>query len=484
MKNTSVFLSLLIDGRRSNLPLTIAVLSAASLLMGFLFTDSVDEMVAYLLVTSAAAAPAVMWIRGGGGGIPVLPAVSTLYLIYYAVPILRKNVGMMDFGSQEILSAAVSVFLFLLAATLAWWLVHFGARQRPRVAGPDLISETQMQRIMFFGLAFGNVYLIALYPGLLSGLGSFFGVVRSAALTTATVACFMLGHARAQGWLRGQKWALTVAGLGLMVVLSWLSLFLVGGVMFCISALLGYVITSKRIPWLVLSAAAVALIVLHAGKDEMRRKYWQEGRSSEMSILGAPGRMAEWIGAGMTAITSGDYYDSAIDRASLLYLLMRVQRLTPDYVPMLEGKSYAVLPDMLVPRFLDPDKIASQAAMNMLNVHFGFQTVEGTQKTAVGWGLIAEGYANFGRVGVIGIGVVLGLLCGFVERWSAGAALISLPSFVAVVLLMQLINLEGDVAALATSLAQSVLAIAGYFWISGALSKSRKPVPRRVPMLR
>src|SRR5262245_14600840 len=115
--------------------------------------------------------------------------------------------------------------------------------------------------------------------------------------------------------------------------------------------------------------------------------------------------MAEWVETGLARITSGDHYSSSIERASLLPMLIRVQRLAPNDVPFREGEAYALLPGMLVPRFLEPDKIASQGSMNILNIRFGLQSVEEANKTAIGWGLIAEAYANFGYLGVIGVGL-------------------------------------------------------------------------------
>jgi hypothetical protein len=417
MKKNTTSISIAIDARRANLPLFIVLMIATSLLLGMILTDTTDELVAYLLIAFVSAVPVAAWIWTDAVGVPVMAGTSILYFVYYGVPILRKSDILSQYAPSEILNAAVTVTAFLVAAVAAWGLVLFGRRHQTRSLAPALITGPQLERLINIGLLLGIFYFIAVYSGWLAQLGSFFGVFRSIALTTATVACFMLGHARAQNILQGRNWALALAGLGTLVMLSWISLFLVGGVIFCMGAMFGYVISCKRVPWVVLFAMGAAVIVLHAGKDDMRYKYWEKGQSSigEITLLQMPGIMGEWVGTGVSAITSGEYYDSAIDRASLLYLLLRVQRLTPDYVPLLEGKSYAFIPEMLVPRFVDPDKISSQEAMNMLNVHFGLQTAEGTRKTAVGWGLIAEALANFGRIGVLAVGALLGLLMVFLS---------------------------------------------------------------------
>jgi hypothetical protein len=461
MKKSSASMFQVLDARRVNLSQTVVVAIALLLPLGIFLTDTMDELVAYLLIAFTSFGPAAVWIRTGGTGLPVMASTSIFYFVYYALPILRKNADLAQYEPYEVLSGAITVSLFLVAASVAWRLVLFGKHHQPRSVAPMLISDSQLTRVIGFGLALGILYFVA--SGWSGELGSLFGVFRSVSLTLTAVSCFMIGHARAQGSLQGSNWVLALTGLSIIVLLSWTSLFLVTGVFFCIAVLFGYVITCKRIPWAFLLPVAVVVFVLHAGKSEMRHKYWWEGGSS-VSLSQAPAIMAEWVAAGFAAMTSSQNYDSAMDRASLLNLLLRVQRLAPDYVPLLDGKSYAVLPEMLVPRFIDPEKISSQTAMRMLNVHFGFQTTEGSETTSIGWGLIAEAYANFGRAGVVGVAVLVGLLVGFFERWSTGAPILSLPGLVAIGGMMNFVNLEGDAAGLMTSLTQSMFAIFIFYY--------------------
>jgi hypothetical protein len=483
MKKSSAAISFSFDAHRANLPKITAIIIALSVALGLLRTNSMDELVAYLLVTLASAVPIAVWIWTGASGIPLLPSLSVIYFIYYAIPILSENSSDLTFEPSEILGGAITVALFLIAATASWWLLLAWNHRRPRGGAPLIISGSQVERVMFFGLASGSFYHIALYMGWFDWLGPAFGLVRSIMLTLATAACFMLGHARAQGSLRGQKWAFAVSAMALMIALSWASLFLVSGLVYCLAAVFAYVLTTKRVPWIFIAAAIAAITVFHAGKDSMRDKYWITGKNygAAISVAQVPALMAEWAETGLTEITSGSSYRSAIDRASLLNLLMQVQRLTPDYVAPLNGKSYELLLQMLVPRFLDPNKITSQDAMKMLNVDFRFQTAEQTESTAVGWGLIAEAYANFGNLCVIAVGLLYGLLCGSLERWSAGAPLVSLPSLISVVVMMQMVNVELDAAALLTTLFQTIVAVSSFFWLLGSL---RQRTPKRVGMRR
>ena len=271
---TSAFLSLSLSGRRSNLPVVAVIVITLSVVLGMVLTDSSDEMIAYLLVTFVCAAPIALWVWSGALGIPVLPAIAGMYFIYFALPIIRKNLDYTeDFGPSEILTAAATVALFMIATTLVWWLI-VGNVRRSNDAAPSLISGRWLNRIIFLGFALGMSFHVAVYSGVGVWLGPLFGVYRSAMLSFTVSAFFMAGHAYAVGSLRGSKWALAIACMGILIALSWLSLFLVGGMLYCLSAVLGYVITAKRMPWRFLSAAVVVIICLHAGKGDMREKYW------------------------------------------------------------------------------------------------------------------------------------------------------------------------------------------------------------------
>jgi hypothetical protein len=474
-------LSLAFEARRANLPQAIALLIALLLVVGVLFTGTTEEMLAYLLVALACAVPAVLWIWAGGTSIPLLSGFSAMCFIYYGVPILKGTLlggspGELSFEPSEILGGAAIVALFLGVATFCWWLVFFASGRRSFAADPRVLSNLYLERFVSVGLILATLFYIVTYTIGLNWLGPLVGLVRAIFLSTGTLAFFFAGHARALGALRGQKWILAVAAMSVCVILSIAGLFIVGGIALCLAGLFGYVMTSKRVPWSFLLITIVIVTILHAGKDRMRDEYWADNNfdvNGGITLLNIPNIMTQWADYGFSKITSDDDYHSAIDRASLMQLLLRAKRLAPNYVPFLEGKTYAVLPYMIVPRFLYPDKITSQTAMNMLNVNFGFLTEEETSKTAVGWGLIAEAYANFGDFGVIGVATAMGILLGLIERWSSGAKLTSFPAVIAVTVLVQLVNMEADVAGLITTLFQSCAGVALIYWLFGILSKKK-----------
>src|SRR5262249_4317179 len=141
-------LSVSFDARRANLPLTIAMVIGLSVVLGMLLTDSAEELMAYLLVTVLCAAPCALWIYAGAGSIPIMPAVAVLHFIYFALPLVRSNLGPMGFEPAEVLGGAVTVALFLFVATLAWGVLLIGIARRPGSARAEIASGTQLTRFV------------------------------------------------------------------------------------------------------------------------------------------------------------------------------------------------------------------------------------------------------------------------------------------------------------------------------------------------
>ncbi len=439
---------------------TLMLVASAALGAGLIVAGSLGQFFSYCLVAGGALLAPWIWIRMGAPGIPTLPAVSALYFLYFALPILRANDDSQSFSSGDIIRAAATILTFLVAATITWRMC---LRQiQIRSAGPsaDLANERQIAGFISLGLTLGIVFMAASVTGHLGFLGSFLGLARSIAVTAASVASYFIGCLRARGRLKGNSWLFATCGLAVLVVLAWSSLFLVGGLTFILSATLGYAITAKKIPWKIFAIALPVVAILHAGKAEMRRNNWFENTNYGNAIgLGeVPFRLLEWTRAGVVAMASGEAFQDVIARASLFDQLLQVQRLAPDDVPYLDGATYALLPSMLVPRFIFPDKLTSQSAMVMLNVHFGFQTTETANVTALGWGIVPEALANFGYPGVIGAGLVFGLLCGLFSRWSSGGTM-SIPTLAAIAAMTSMVVIEADLAYLLTNIWQGLIAV-------------------------
>jgi hypothetical protein len=190
--------------------------------------------------------------------------------------------------------------------------------------------------------------------------------------------------------------------------------------------------------------------------------------------------LVEWFGLGIDQLIAGEG-SAAVDRASLLEMVLFVERASPAVIPFLEGETYIYLPDVLVPRFLNSNKIATQFGQNLLNIRYGLQTVEAASVTAIGWGTIAEGYANFGKIGVVLAGLLVGLIGGSLERWSIGKPVISLPVLASITAMMTFINLESDLIYLCSNLLQALTATAIFYFLFKASLGREKDRMMRAP---
>jgi hypothetical protein len=441
---------------------------------GVVRAESIIQFSSYTLVLLACVAPSYFWLRAGTPGIPVLPAIGFGCLPYYGWPILGTNEAISVYTSPEILEAALTVCAYLLTATLAWRLVVRRIRSVPVIAA-ETIDQIRITRLLLCGLLIGVLFHFGLSAGWFATLGSYFGVVRSVAVTLLLAACFMVGVARARGILRGPAWAAAALALVLIVLMSISSLFLIGGLTYAIAVALGYIIVKRRIPWVGVAVALTIAAVLHAGKPEMRLKYWdpESNYGQTVTVWDLPRFAFEWIQEGVVAVASPSDGVSLLERASLIHMVLRVETETPSRIDYLNGETYALLPSILLPRFIDADKPATQAGMDLLSIRYGLLTSETVAVTAIGWGLIAEGYANFGYAGVVGIAALLGLFCGALSVWSAQSKVDSLPSLISIASMMALINIEADFISLVSSLLQAFVSVLIFFTIYKWLERPR-----------
>ncbi len=95
-----------------------------------------------------------------------------------------------------------------------------------------------------------------------------------------------------------------------------------------------------------------------------------------------------------------------------MHLFLYIQYSTPDMVPFLNGESYSVIPQLLIPRIFLPGKVTSHFGNQLLALHYGISDNEEDVVTSVGFGLICEAFANFGYLGCVIVPILLGAAAG------------------------------------------------------------------------
>src|SRR5579863_5448934 len=146
-----------------------------------------EGSIAYLCITISVLIPCYLWIYSGAFGIPVLPVISTLFYLYYAMPLLLGNT-LKVFRPSDLIWAALSVGLFLTAASLAAWpfmgVIRNKARPSSRSRGwhiaqsikqksiGNLAANDELHRLIYVGFFGGIVFDLAATAGKLAFLGS------------------------------------------------------------------------------------------------------------------------------------------------------------------------------------------------------------------------------------------------------------------------------------------------------------------------
>lgn len=423
-----------------------------------------ESTVAAILTTAFALLPAYLWCSGRSVGIPVFPLAAATYVTTHALPFVSSHPVVTQYPPSDHLSAGLLVSGFLLVATLLWFACTRGGGTPP---ASFLMLERHRSTpffltILCMGVLFQHVVNVGSLWVIPAGM---LGIARAGVKGLALLAVFGLSHKLGQRSLAAKERWFFLVTFFLYLLLNAATLLLIESIALVIIAIAGFVVARHRIPWKTLLAAFLVFSILHLGKGSMRSEYRSYTLPTGNVIVDYTTWYAEWLSYGWqyfseassaNTVTPEEYTPaSLLERASVVHLLLIAQSQLEGDTPLLYGETYVLIPQMLIPRILLPSKPLSLEGTYTLNIHFGLQTRETVYQTTIGWGLLAEAYANFGWYGVIGLAVVIGLFVGGVTRWSTFTPILSARSLFAIVVLSLALNREATAGVSVASLAQS-----------------------------
>jgi hypothetical protein len=467
--------------RRSLLPL-LAVLAIETAYLGLAGRPGAA---AFGLIAAGTWAALALWGREGLG-LPLLPIIMVQNLVIYGVPIAAGHQTITSYPADFVLRAGREVLIFDLAIALAWaagmrffrpsapvsHVLHefsrAGARGWSRLGFAMIIGATAFYVVQGLDLLGG---LYALLPG---GSDSIlYAVVSVASACGFFLVSMTIAGDEASPLAQVLFWLL-LAGSAMMSASDFL---LSAAAANLITVAIGFFWSRGRVPWGYLAVALLALSFFNLGKATMRARYWgnPDLPAPTRSFGQLPACYEEWIQVSYHALLENDTETSRaaaegpasrnqtlLDRIdNLQNLLFVIDAIDTDHIKPLEGKTYSLIPPLLVPRVLWPDKPRSHEGQILLNVHFGRQDLESTLTTYIAWGLLPEAYGNFGALaGSVGLGVFLGLLFAWIENLTARKLLVSMEGFLCLSLLINLVNsFEMVASVLVTSVFQSFVVI-------------------------
>ncbi len=470
-------------------PIFAVILTCVS---GYLFVSNRPGAPTFALLSAGVLIGLNVW-RKAGTGLPVLPMMCAQHLVAYGLPILVRHPVVQAYPAETSLRAGIELLGFLGAMSAGWWFaVHNATPARPTARLLNIMVTEGMaglRRLGFAMLGIGTAYQLLSAVGL---LGAVFALLPAGsfpiafALVSAVTSCglFLLSVLLSSGVLtppqKSSFWILLT--INALISASGFLLSSVGILLFSVA--IGLFWGSGRMPWRFVVGVGCALAFLNLGKFEMRGLYWQneDEQIEPTTLFNMPDRYLQWFEASWTIMTAteetandlweSNYIRKDAEESPGQSLLMRVNnlqnilyvidRMDSNLVEPLRGKTYTLIPALLVPRILWPSKPRSHEGQVLLNVHFGRQSLDSTFVTYIAWGLLAEAYGNFGPfVGCLLVGSVIGWLFGLLEKKSSNKPLLSLEGFLAFIVFVSIANsFEMVSSVLITSTFQAVLPVA------------------------
>jgi hypothetical protein len=441
---------------------------AGAAMVGVYLISNIASLVGYEAVLGASAIPTILWVRQSGNNtLPIWPITALGYFFYFGIAILTDQTA--RYSPDQVLEAGLTVALFQMAVTLGWRALAFREGPRSLQIDHELDVDFALTRLTFGALLFGLIFEVGNWEGYWSLLGSWLGTFRSLAMSATAVGCFLFGVGVGRGRIASLE---RYAGYALVILLALLeasTLIMHAAIVYVAAALIGYITSSKQVPWITIIFVLSMTTLFHGTESIERERHWS-ANASEVTLADAPALLAEWATDSVEQTQdlnqgpSASEHESLASRASQLTMLLLVEEQTPRNIPFLDGETYANFPDMVIPRFLSPQKVASQVNLHLLSIHYGLTEKEGTETTTIAWNLIPEAYANFGYPGVISAGLIFGVIIGTLTWLTSGSTPISLRGLAGLAALVTLLDVEYDFSYLMLNLLQTLFSISVFYF--------------------
>lgn len=436
-----------------------------------------------VLITAAALWPNYLWCSGRAKGMPIFPFFALTHIWTYGLPLVTDHPTVLTYSPESHLVASCTVAGFLILGTSVWFSFVKSAPKIPKYY--RALTDRKGNAFFFFILIAGVFFNVSIYGQWewLSMIGGLFTALRAGVLGLNALATFVLSYKLGNKELTKAQGILFVFLVVAYMVTSSLGYLLYGAAGTFLLTVVAFTISSKRVPIIVIVIFFLCFSLLHYGKGAMRAKYWGN-HAAVLQPWEYPERYSEWIGYSLEYMnkqkkkddlpSSEEKKSSFFERASVIQILLLAQKKSPETVPFLYGQTYSILPQLVVPRVLNPNKIWALESTSLLNIHYKLQTREQTLTTTIGWGLLAESYANFGFVGCGGLAIILGAAYGKATRWSINAPILSVQSLFAVMMMSFAFQSESTSGEIVAGLSQSSTVLTGIALF--LMQKQRVPI--------
>ena len=440
--------------------------SLSTLFLGWLFWGSRGNINGEtFLVTSVLVVlcltPSLLWCSGRVSGLPIFPAFSLTFLPTYVIPLWKGTRSLGSYNSLEINTAGWTLAAFLGVGLLFWH--QLCAKNRTTPSQIMMIEQVRSEWILMGCILLQVVFEIGIFFFKEFGEGVF-PIIRGLTSSAGRLGLFIFSYQMGKGSLSIGYKGLFIVCLSAILIRQTSSLLLSTAIPTVGIVFSAYILGRGKIPWIPLLATVFTLAVLQLGKVEMREQYFSGEK--QMSLLNATGFFSEWVGYGFKNMGVWESKDakredieSVQERGSLVQVMLKIQQKTPSQLPYLEGETYRYIPEMLIPRIFNKEKIWVHAGNMILSVYYGFLEQEKIFQTSIAFDPIIEAYANFGYAGVFFIATIMGAIIGITTNLTTRVPMLSFRFLAGVQLMATLLASFNTAGVLVTSLWQSLISL-------------------------
>jgi hypothetical protein len=369
--------------------------------------DDPIQIVLGLIIYSLAIWPVLKWAQHSKKWFPVFELFMFTGFVFYAIPFLMADESLLNYPASTLMTSGLAVALFQGAACFA-----FGSTRGRSATASDWIRpllRDDSKKWALAGIWLNTAYLFAAQFTPLIPY-EILSILRAIFYGVGTISVFIIARAWGQGNIKKTEQTSTVFNLLLQCIILASQLYLINVLSLLGLGFIGYVTTSRKIPIATSVLVFSVVAVLHNGKDEMRQIYWQSGERIEVKFADLPNLFEQWFEFGLDFSDKPAAEESAslLDRASLFQIIAVTVDTVPGRLPFLNGETYLDVPAGFVPRIFWPGKPTALESNIRLSLYFGLVAEYSARSVSIAFGMIAEAFANFGFLGVISLGAIMG----------------------------------------------------------------------------
>ncbi len=368
--------------------------------------------------------PLLRWFKLGMSHLPLGEGFAFMHLVYYVNPCLGAEGQLADYPAAFRAKALLAVIIYLAVLNLVYWRL---TRRTVKTSPPlENLLRREVESVVFWALLGLWVVLnFCLLYGFLPDFGSAFNAFRATVAAIGSIALVCIFYRCGNGRYGFWHMATALACLGLGVAISCIGGSLIHGACELGAALLAYALGRKK---LTISTILLSLIVvLILGFLQLGKAGYRSALSTDQSgYTEVPHSILQaynlWFRIAWLEVTTPKESQSKatiFNRASLIQVLAVAMDTVPHKLPYMFGQTYGMIPELLVPRVLWPEKIRGTYPTEVMAFYIGIRrSTNDDEVTGVAVGSPAEGWLNFGWLGLALEGILFAVFFGLPARLS------------------------------------------------------------------